>query len=104
MEIPLTGSLRYPFVILDSWTYLESYYQPVVKRQYSELFTETVEGLLAMGVSGVLNVYVDPAHVVKSEYFRFAIERTLELGVVSLGYGEMLDKIAKPSRIVEGWK
>lgn len=91
-EIPLTGSLRFPFVILDSWTYLESYYEPVVTRRYGELFTQTVEGLLAMGVPGVLNIYVDPAHVHKSGHFRNAIQRTLDLGVQSLGYGELLAK------------
>jgi hypothetical protein len=91
-EIPLTGSLRFPFVILDSWTYLESYYQPVVKKKYADLFVETLEGLLAMDIPGVLNIYVDPAHVSKSGHFRGAIEKSLELGVTSLSYGELLGK------------
>jgi hypothetical protein len=104
VEVPLTGSFRFPFIILDSWTYLESYYQPVVKRQYADLFIQTAASLAEMGIPGVLNVYVDPAHVHKSEHFRNAIERTLDLGVRSLDYGELLDLTAKKSWTAEAAK
>ena len=92
-EVPLTGSLRFPFQILDSWSNLESPSHRVVKPVYGQMFLETVEGLLRMGAKGVLNVYVDPCHVHDSPHFRSAMENTRRLGVESLDYTELLDLV-----------
>jgi hypothetical protein len=53
----------------------------------------TVSALLARRVGGVLNYYVDPAHVVKSQGFYRALEFARESGLESLHYGDLLERI-----------
>jgi hypothetical protein len=96
-EIPLSGSYASPFEILDSWSYVESPYNPTVKPEYVSYFMQTVEQLLVLGVSGVLNYYVDPSHVYKAEAFYRAIEYLLEKKVQTIKFGWLLER-AKRTR------
>lgn len=89
-EIPLSGSLDLPYTILDSWNYVKSPQEPTITSQYAELFKATVDGLLEVGVCGVLNYYVDPAHVRGAPGFKQAMEHALGRGLVSLDYSGLL--------------
>jgi peptidoglycan/xylan/chitin deacetylase (PgdA/CDA1 family) len=88
-EVPLCGSYADPYTILDSWNYTYSPYYPVVKQNYASLFMETVDRLLALDVPGVLNYYVDPAHVFRSDAFYQAMAYVLERGLMSLHYNDL---------------
>ena len=92
-EIPLSGSFPSFFTLLDSWGYVKDPYHPVVGDDYAGRFLQTVERLMRLGISGVLNYYVDPAHVCKSESFFKVLNHVLASGVTTLSYGELLDLI-----------
>ena len=47
-----------------------------------------------MGVTGILNYYVDPAHVIGSESFHKAMEYLLENKIESMHFNQLL-KIAR---------
>ncbi len=90
-EIPLSGSYVDPFTILDSWNYVVSPSEPELKPQYADLFIQTVDKLLALGVTGVLNYYVDPAHVFKGDVFYHAMEHLLKCSIQTLYFREILE-------------
>jgi hypothetical protein len=92
-EIPLSGSYRSFLNLLDSWGYITNPYQPIVQDEYAHVFIKTVERLLALGVSGVLNYYVDPSHIYKSSAFFRALEFVIERQVPTLHYEELLDMV-----------
>lgn len=92
-EIPLSGTYRQPFRVFDSWSYLRSPQDRVLKGQYSRAFIHTVDRLLARRIPGVLNYYVDPAHVVESAAFRQAIEHVVTRQIPTLHYTELLAMI-----------
>jgi hypothetical protein len=73
-EIPLSGSFAFPEAILDSWNYVQDYYNPKIKMEYADLFIGTVENLLSLDVVGVLNYYIDPFHVYQTEAFDKVID------------------------------
>lgn len=90
-EIPLSGSYAAPLSVLDSWSCVESPYHPVIKQDYADLFIETVRRLLALNVAGLLNYYVDPAHVQTSKAFYQAMEYLIVNGVPAIEFGQALD-------------
>ncbi len=90
-ELPLSGSYVDPFTILDSWNYVVSPSEPELKPQYGDLFMQTVDKLLELDVPGVLNYYVDPAHVFKGDVFYHAMEHLLQRGIETLYFREMLE-------------
>lgn len=93
-ELPLSGSVSNPFTILDSWNYIISPYEPVLQDQYANLFIETVNKFLEIGIPGVLNYYVDPAHVVNSSAFFNALDHLLKHNIETINFSQMLE-IAK---------
>lgn len=90
-ELPLSGSYSDPFTILDSWNYIISPNEPILQSQYSDLFIQTVNKLLELDVPGVLNYYVDPAHVFKGDVFYQAMECLLEHNIETLHLSQMLE-------------
>jgi peptidoglycan/xylan/chitin deacetylase (PgdA/CDA1 family) len=90
-EIALSGSYLDPFTILDSWNYIVSPTEPVLKPQYADLFIQTVDKLLELEVPGILNYYVDPAHVFKGEVFYQAMQHLLDRGVPTSYFREILE-------------
>jgi hypothetical protein len=96
MEFPVSGSYASPLTILDSWSHIVSPYQPVVQDSYGKLFTETVDRLSAQNIAGVLNYYVDPAHVDQNDIFFDAVAHAIQRGVTSLHYTELLDLLGQP--------
>ena len=89
-EIPLSGSYAGPFTILDSWSNIQSPEKPVVKSEYASLFIQTVDRLLDLSIPGVLNYYVDPAHVVNSEAFYQAVEYLIKRDVQTIEFETLL--------------
>jgi hypothetical protein len=92
-EIPLSGSYASPFNILDSWCHVQSPEHPVVGTEYAALFIQTVERLLTLRVPGVLNYYVDPAHVYQADAFYQAMTYLLERQIQTIDYGWLLDTV-----------
>ena len=89
-EIPVSGSFRFHLDILDSWGYLISPQQPVLKDLYAAHFIETIDRLLALKIPGVLNLYADPAHVYQSDAFYRAVSHALNQGISTLHYPDLI--------------
>lgn len=89
-EIPLSGSYQFCLNILDSWGNIITPQQPVLTDRYANLFMQTVDRLLALNIPGVLNYYVDPAHVYKNDVFFRAISYAVERGIPTLHYSDLL--------------
>jgi hypothetical protein len=88
VEVPLTGSLRKPHEILDSWNH---YYQDrVLTLDYFELMRETVDFLVRHRLPVLLNMYVDPSHVIEAPPFLAALHHLLASGAVSLTFPGLL--------------
>lgn len=89
-EIPLTGTHIKPCSQLDSWTYL------IDKRKYrlSEKYKENLVSLMDLyennHINGVINIYVDPSHVINDDIFRDGIELLLSNGVKSIDYHDLI--------------
>ena len=97
-EFPLNGSYSNPYTILDSWNYVYSPYYPFVTDQFAVLFIETVDKFLELGITGVLNYYVDPAHVYRADAFYWAMAHLLERNIPSVQYTELI-AIRKHARL-----
>jgi peptidoglycan/xylan/chitin deacetylase (PgdA/CDA1 family) len=93
-EIPLTGSWATPEVILDSWNYIISPFQPTITDEYFELFQETVQQIVKLNSPFVLNYYVDPAHVYRSESFYKALSLILDCRIPTLFFPELLELVS----------
>ncbi|MDO8873694.1 MAG: polysaccharide deacetylase family protein [Methanoregula sp.] len=89
-EISLSGSYFEPLEILDSWNNIISPYNPIVKNEYAFQFIQTIEHLMKLNVSGVLNYYVDPAHVVSSRSFYEAIDFLIQQEIPTLYYDDAI--------------
>lgn len=98
-EFPLTGSLREPRTILDSWNYLINRETYVLSEDYELLFRETVDFFAANDLPGLINWYVDPAHVVDQPPFHRAIRYLLDAGAVSLSFEDALALAAPPPAV-----
>jgi len=94
-EVPLSGSYHSPLDVLDSWGRIRSPYEPVITDEYADSFIETVDQLLRRQTPGVLNYYVDPAHVADSDAFYRALSHVVERGVPTLHYGELLQLVSR---------
>jgi hypothetical protein len=68
-EIPLSGAYETPDILLDSWSFVESPYNPVVKPEFAFSIINTIVNLGKLGFCGILNYYMDPAHVIHSQPF-----------------------------------
>jgi peptidoglycan/xylan/chitin deacetylase (PgdA/CDA1 family) len=88
-EVPLSGSYLHPYTVLDSWNYVESPERLVLRSEYATLLMQTVDRLLALGVPGVLNYYVDPLHVYRSDAFYRAVQYVLERGVPMIRFRDL---------------
>jgi hypothetical protein len=53
-----------------------------------------VDKMLELGVTGVLNYYVDPAHVVRGESFHRAMDYLIQNNIESVYFSQLL-KIAR---------
>jgi hypothetical protein len=93
-EFPLSGSVRTPSAILDSWSYLSDYYNLILREEYFELVRETVDYFHSKQLPAVLNLYVDPSHVVDAEPFYKALNYLVLKGVKSVSFSELIDLVS----------
>lgn len=89
-EIPLSGPYQNPFSILDSWNYVESPENPILKPEYANLFIETLEYFRRRKLSGILNFYVDPAHVISSSAYFKTIDYLTEHNIPTLNFDDLI--------------
>jgi peptidoglycan/xylan/chitin deacetylase (PgdA/CDA1 family) len=89
-EFPLSGSLQSPLTIFDSWNYLADYEKLILKEEYFDLFVNTVNYFLTNRLGGVLNLYVDPSHVVDASPFHEAIDYVVSKNITSLHYSDLI--------------
>ena len=83
-----TGSLRAPHTILDSWNYY--YRDRVLTPEYFELMRETVDYLTRHDLPALLNIYVDPSHVLDAPPFLATLQHLLASGAKSLTFPGLL--------------
>jgi hypothetical protein len=89
-EVPLSGTIEAPYSVFDSWSHVVSPYKPVVREEYGDLFIRTLARLLELEVCGVLNYYVDPAHIVRAPAFYCALEFMSAHGVPAICFDQVL--------------
>lgn len=101
-EFPLTGSLRTPALILDSWCHLEDRANYRLADAYFDLLQETVDYMVDNRQPGLLSFYVDPAHVDGQTPFLNAVDHLRRRGVESVRPEDLLDldrcRVAVPMR------
>jgi hypothetical protein len=100
IEIPLSGSFGTPANILDSWSYLYDPSSPNVSEEYGRLLMHTIDTLLSMEVVGLLNIYVDPSHVLNGRVFQDALEHVVGSGVESFNYLDVLEILESSKKLV----
>jgi hypothetical protein len=89
-EIPLSGSLRTPGLILDSWCHLEDKVTYRLSDSYFDLMKETVDFVTSNALPCLLSYYVDPAHVEGQTAFLKAIEYVRARGVDNVRPADLL--------------
>jgi hypothetical protein len=92
-EFPLSGSTRAPISLLDSYTYIRSSEDRTVTTGYGRLLKETISRLVEWKIAGILNIYVDPSHVVEDPGFFEALQLTNDLEIPSANYPEILSRL-----------
>lgn len=97
VEFPLSGSSTAPISLLDSYTYIISPKERIVTDDYGLLLMRTVERLLAWKVCGLLNIYVDPSHVIHNNLFFEAMEYIVDRKITSVQYPDILSILNKSS-------
>jgi hypothetical protein len=90
VEFPLSGSTKAPISLLDSYTYLQDIKDRSITDEYGKLLQSTVRQLVDWNICGLLNIYVDPSHVVKNAGFYDALRLIKDLGIPSLNYTEIV--------------
>lgn len=89
LEIPTFGTWASPESLLDSWSHLTDRVDYALGDSFFDLFAETVDRLTAAGVAGILNYYVDPAHVAGQAPFRRALEHAVKRDVPTLDFDDV---------------
>ncbi len=100
-EIPLSGSYQEPYILLDSWNNVISPENPIITEKYTCLLKETVDRLTEMQIPGLLNYYVDPAHVNQVEEFYNLLLYIKDKGVQFLYFEDFIDIIEAKKQCVE---
>src|SRR5512133_222754 len=90
-EFPVTGSSTAPYSLLDSFSYLQSLAIRKVNDQYAVMLKQTIENFMVWNIHGLLNIYVDPSHVVDNIGFMQAMQQIHDLGISTLTYTQSLE-------------
>jgi hypothetical protein len=85
------GSAQAPFSILDSYSYIQNPSIRKVTKQFAAVFKLTIRRFQEWGIHGLLNMYVDPSHVVDDPEFLIALEEIHKMGILSLTYTQALE-------------
>jgi len=89
-EFPLSGSSMSPISLLDSYTYLRNLNDRTVTDEYGNLLRTTLETLTRWHIVGLINIYVDPSNVEKSNGFFDGLEISRQLGIPSNNYADVV--------------
>jgi peptidoglycan/xylan/chitin deacetylase (PgdA/CDA1 family) len=92
-EIPVSGSFMKPLHILDSWNHRMGPENAGVAPTYGAALRDTFDRLHARQLSALLNYYADPAQVVGSNPFRDALRHAADLGVETLAFDTLLERL-----------
>ncbi|WP_057847123.1 polysaccharide deacetylase family protein [Bradyrhizobium retamae] len=84
MELPTSGSARYPHLILDTWTQLTDRRQYALGESYYELFAETLDTFVRGGKSALLTWYGDPSHSWGQTAFLKSMDLIAKRGIPSV--------------------
>jgi hypothetical protein len=90
-EMPLTGTYSNPCSQLDSWTYLLDKKHYRLSEKYKTNLISLWKNLSCKGINGVINIYVDPSHVVNDSVFREGIEFLLQNEVKTIDYHDLIN-------------
>lgn len=99
MELPTSGSARYPNLILDTWTQLTNRHRYALGESYYELFAETIQTFERDGRSALLTWYGDPSHSWRQTPFLKAMDLIAERGVPSVSGSEAVALCARAPSI-----
>lgn len=95
MELPTSGSARFPHLILDTWTQLSDRRRYALSESYYELFAETIECFTRAGKAALLTWYGDPSHAWGQTAFLKAMDLIAERAVPSVSGSEAVDLCAR---------
>jgi hypothetical protein len=73
-EFPVSGIFSRPLAIQDSWGFFAAPNRPYRPERYLEEAKRMVGFCQKIGMTGILNYYADPSHIVREEYFFKAVE------------------------------
>ncbi len=90
-EFPVIGSASAPFSILDSYSYIQSPAVRKVTGQFSMVLKQTIRSFEEWGIHGLMNMYVDPSHVIDDPGFLASLDEIHNLGILSLTYTQALE-------------
>lgn len=83
-ELPLCGSWCEPLNILDSWSNLSDRVHFTLGPRFTELWRESLDAVLRLGLPVILCWYVDPAHVIGQRPFEDSVDILCESGIRSV--------------------
>ncbi len=99
MELPTSGSARYPNLILDTWTQLTDRRRYALGDSYYDLFAETIQTFEREGRSALLTWYGDPSHVWGQTPFLKAMDLIAQRGIRSISGSEAVALCARAPSI-----
>jgi hypothetical protein len=99
-EFPMIGSSIAPYSLLDSFSYLQDPSIRKVTPRYGFILRQTIRNLMDWKIRGLLNIYVDPSHVVDDSGFLEGMKMIRDLGIPSLTYTQALE-IDSPYTVME---
>lgn len=101
-EFPLSGSSKAPISLLDSYTHINNAKDRVVTDAYGKTLESTIHDLMDWKICGLLNIYVDPSHVVKNPQFFEALELIVNLQIPSINYEDVIQILNSRSGNIDG--
>ncbi|MEI8132580.1 MAG: polysaccharide deacetylase family protein, partial [Leptolinea sp.] len=93
VEFPLSGSSKAPISLLDSYTYIHNPKDRTVTDEYGKLFQSTIITLMDWNICGLLNIYVDPSHVVQIDGFYDGLKLISDLQIPSMQYEDIISML-----------
>jgi hypothetical protein len=90
-EFPMIGQSGAPYSLLDSYSFLQSPAVRKVTPRYGQILGQTIQNFLDWNIHGLMNIYVDPSHVVDDPGFMDAMQRINTLNIPSLTYTQALE-------------
>ncbi len=94
-EIATAGRFDSPWLILDSWTHVESPYRSWVTDDFVRSVESLIAGLLQRKICGAVNLYVDPSHVAADDAFKRCLDVIGNYPVECVSFSSLLSAVRK---------